>query len=254
MAKNESFPTEIITLPSKGLVYSKDSPLAKGEIEMKYMTAVDEDILTNINFIKQGTVIDKLLTSLIITPINLDDLLIGDKNAILFAARILGYGKDYTIKFFNSNTEQQEQYTVDLTKLEEKEVDMSLFTTGLNEFYYTLPESGVDISFKLLTKGDENKIEQEIKGLKKIFPLKSFDATTRLKYMIISVGGSRDTKTIRDFIDNDLRSIDSRYLREYYNKIMPDINTKITIEKDGYIQEDVEIPLGIDFFWPDIRV
>jgi hypothetical protein len=246
--------TEVIQLPSKGLVYSKDNILSKGEVEMKYMSAKEEDILTNINYIKNGTVIDKLLEELIVTPINLDDLLIGDKNAILFAARILGYGKDYTIKFFNNETGQNEQYTVDLTKLEEKEVNFDLFTSGLNEFYYTLPESEISVSFKLLTKGDENKIEQEIKGLKKVFPLKSFDATTRLKYIITSVGGSRDIKTIRDFIDNDLRSIDSRYLREYYNRIMPDINTKITIEKDGYIQEDVEIPLGIDFFWPDTRV
>ena len=77
-------PTEKVSLPSKGLLYPKESPLSSGEIEMKYMTAKEEDILTNSNFIKNGTVIDKLLQSMIVTPINYDELLVGDKNAILF--------------------------------------------------------------------------------------------------------------------------------------------------------------------------
>ena len=89
------FPTETIKLPSKGLLYPKDHPLASGEIEMKYMTAKEEDILTNQNFINNGTVLDKLLQSLIITKVNFNDLFLGDKNAILIASRVLGYGKDY---------------------------------------------------------------------------------------------------------------------------------------------------------------
>jgi len=88
-------PTETVSLPSKGLLYPESSPLSKGEIEMKYMTAKEEDILTNANYLRNGTVIDKLLKALIITPINYDELVIGDKNAILIAARVLGYGKDY---------------------------------------------------------------------------------------------------------------------------------------------------------------
>ena len=91
------FPSEMVTLPSKGLLYPEDSPLRKGEIEMKYMTAREEDILTNQNLIQNGTVIDKLLQALIITPINYNDLLVGDKNAIMVAARILAYGKEYKV-------------------------------------------------------------------------------------------------------------------------------------------------------------
>jgi hypothetical protein len=120
-------PTETVTLPSKGLVYPETSLLSKGEIEMRYMSAKDEDILTNINFIKQGTAIDKLLKSLIVTPIDIDDMVLGDKNAILFAARILGYGKDYSFKFRNESTGKDEEYTVDLTQLKEKEIDENLF-------------------------------------------------------------------------------------------------------------------------------
>jgi len=247
-------PTETVTLPSKGLLYPKDNPLSKGEIEMSYMSAKHEDILTNINYIKNGTAIDKLLEALVVTPINFNDLIVGDKNAILIAARILGYGKDYPIQFINENTRKQEEYTVDLTTLEEKELDESLFSSGKNEFEFTLPQSKNQITFKLLTGGDEKKIEQEIKGLKKLYPNDSFDLITRLKYMITSVEGSRESKDVREFIDNYLTAQDSRALREYYSSIMPDINLKITVEKDGYTQEGVTIPIGLNFFWPDAGV
>ena len=189
-------PTEMVSLPSKGLLYPKESPLSKGEIEMKYMTAREEDILTNSNFIRQGVVIDKLLQSLIVTKINYDDLLIGDKNAILVAARILGYGADYDFKYTDERGKEVEA-KVDLSKLEEKSVDESLFKTGVNDFTYSLPKSDNVVTFKLLTHGDEKKIEQEIKGLQKVNPNKSYDITTRLKYMITSENEYRDWETDR---------------------------------------------------------
>ena len=99
MEQKQQFPTEQVTLPTKGLLYPKDSPLRKGSIEMKYMTAREEDILTNQNYIENGTVLDKLLQSLIITPIDYNTLLAGDKNAILIAARILGYGAEYEFEY-----------------------------------------------------------------------------------------------------------------------------------------------------------
>jgi hypothetical protein len=172
-------PTETVTLPSKGLLYSKESPLSKGEIEMKYMTAAHEDILTNANYIKNGTVIDKLLQALIVTNINYSDLLVGDKNVILIAARILGYGKDYTI---NHNGKE---VIVDLTQLTEKIVDESLFKSGANEFTFNLPNSGNTVTFKILTHGDEQKIETEIKGLQKVNPNNSTDLTTTNEYLRI---------------------------------------------------------------------
>ena len=114
------FPTEEVTLPSKGLLYPEGNPLKSGIIEMKYMTAKEEDILTNQNLIKNCTVIDKLLQSLIVTPIDYNDLLIGDKNAILIASRILGYGQEYSFNYPHPITKEEEMVTVDLTESDDK--------------------------------------------------------------------------------------------------------------------------------------
>jgi hypothetical protein len=246
-------PTEIVTLPSKGLLYPKDNPLHKGEVEMKYMTAREEDILTNTNYIRQGTVIDKLLQALIVTKINYDDLLIGDKNAILVAARILGYGQEYKFKYINDQGEERET-TVDLSKLEEKPLEEDILKATSNEFSIVLPKSENTITFKLLTHGDEKKIEAENKGLKKINPTATTDVTTRLKHMITSVNGDSDIKAIRDFIDNYLLAPDARALREYYAKISPDINLKFIPEDEDYTGEGIEVPVTLNFFWPDARV
>ena len=245
-------PTEIVTLPSKGLLYPKESPLAKGEIEMRYMTAKEEDILTNSNFIKNGTVIDKLLQSLIVTPINYDDLLIGDKNAILIAARVLGYGAEYQFKYTNERGQELET-KVDLSKLEEKPIDESLYKNG-NNFTFALPKSGNTVTFKLLTHGDEKKIEQEIKGLQKVNPNGSFDITTRLKHMITSINGDSEQKSVRDFVDNFMLAPDARALREYYAKTQPDIEMKFMPDDENYTGEGITIPISLNFFWPDAGV
>jgi len=246
-------PTEIVSLPSKGLLYPETSPLAKGQIEMKYMTAKEEDILTNSNYIRQGTVIDKLLQALIVTPIDYNELLVGDKNALLVAARVLGYGKDYPFAYTNS-LGQEIETTVDLSTLKDKEIDESLFKRGSNEFLFTLPYSGNNVTFKLLTHGDEQKIDAEIKGLQKINPNSTTDVTTRMKHIITSVEGKRDQKDIRDFIDNYFIAKDARALREYYNKISPDIDMTFKPEDENYTGEGITIPVSFNFFWPDAGV
>ena len=251
MESKFKLPTETITLPSKGLLYSKDNPLSKGEVEMSYMSAKHEDILTNVNYIKNGTVIDKLLQELIVSPINYNDLLVGDKDAIMIAARILGYGKDYPIKFYNEQTKVEEEYIVDLTSLKEKPVDASLITDGTNEFSFTLPQSQNLVTFKILTHGDEKNMDSELRGLAKIQPDRSFETTTRLKYLITSVEGKRDKKDIREFVDVYLTAQDARALRQYYAQVAPGIDMTIDIEKDGYTKEGVSMPIGLNFFWPD---
>jgi translation initiation factor IF-3 len=227
-------------------LYPESSPLAKGEISMKYMTAKEEDILTNANYIRQGVVIDKLLQSLIVTPIDYNELLVGDKNAIMVAARVLGYGKDYTFTYNNK------EVTVDLSTLEDKKVDESLFNRGVNEFTFTTPKVENTLTFKLLTHGDEKKIEAEVNGMKKVNPEISTDITTRLKHMITSVNGERDQKAIRDFVDNSLLAPDARALREYYGKITPDVNLVFKPEDGNYTGEGIAVPVNLNFFWPDL--
>ena len=239
----QKFPTEMVDLPSKGLLYPEDSPLRAGKIEMKYMTAREEDILTNSNYIQQGIVLDKLLESLIVTKINFKDLLVGDKNAILIASRILGYGQDYEFEM-NGRT-----YQVDLTTLKDKELPEDVNYSNGNEFNFTLPASKDEITFKLLSHGDELAIEQELKGLKKINPNGSPELSTRLKYIITSVNGDRERKTIREFVENNLLARDSRALRQEVKRVSPDID--LTIQGDG--GEDIAIPINLNFFWPDFN-
>jgi hypothetical protein len=236
-------PTEIVELPSKGLLYSEDSELAKGVLEMKYMTAKEEDILTNQSYIKNGTVLDKLMKSLIVSKINFDDLLIGDKNAIMIASRILGYGSDYSFEY-NGETQN-----VDLSTLENKPLKEELFTSRTNEFSFTLPKSKNSVTFKLLTHKDEQDINRELEGLKKINKDESPELTTRLKHMITSVEGNREKKDIRNFVDNYLLAQDSRALREYTRKIQPDVDLTF-FPSNG--SNRVNIPIGVSFFWPDL--
>ncbi len=234
-------PTEVVDLPSKGLLYSEESGLKSGKVEMKYMTAKEEDILTNQSYISKGTVLDKLMQSLIVSEVKYDELLIGDKNAIMVAARILGYGSEYKFDY------RGEEQTVDLSLLENKEIDETIFTNG-NKFEFTLPHSKNNITFKFLTHKDEKNITRELEGLKKINKDNSPELTTRLKYMITSVEGKTETKDIRDFVDNYLLAKDSRALREHVKEIQPDVD--LTFFPDG-AENRVNIPVGVNFFWPD---
>jgi hypothetical protein len=238
MEKN--IPTEIIDLPSKGLLYPSENPLSSGKIEMCYMTAKHEDILTNQSYIQKGIVIDKLLQALIVSKINYSDLVTGDKNAIMVAARVLGYGKDYTFDYNGT------EYNVDLTQIDNKPFEHS--NKGVNEFNYTLPSTNSNITYKILTHGDEQKIQAELDGLKKINSNSSPELSTRLKYMITSVNGERETKTIREFVDNHLLARDSRELRKHIKESQPDVDLTFFPTNDS---TRVDIPVGLKFFWPD---
>jgi hypothetical protein len=254
MNKKPQFPAEEVTLPSKGLLYPKDSSLKSGKVEMKYMTAREEDILTNANYIKNGVAIDKLLQSLIVTPIDYDELLIGDKNALMVAARVLGYGKDYEVKRTHPDTGIESIGTIDLTTVTDKELDENIVTEGKNEFDFKLPLSKLDITFKLLTQSDDFKIEKEIEGQQKLNK-KPSEGTIRLKNTILSVDGNYDSKTVRDFIEFDLLARDARALRKYINEVQPGINTSVKVEfKDGYVEEGVDLPINLNFFWPDVEL
>ena len=238
-------PTEVVELPSKGKLYPEGSPLRSGTVEMKYMTAKEEDILTNQNFIKSGIVIDKLLQSLIISKINYDDLLIGDKNAIMVAARILSYGDSYEFEYGGA------KQNVDLSTIDAKPLHPDFEQATTNEFAYTLPYSQNVVTFKLLTHGDEKTMDQEIKGLQKINKESTSEVTVRLSHIITSINGSSEKKDIREFVNNYFLAKDAREFRKHYSEVSPDLNLNVTlIDSDG-VEEDVDLPIGINFFWPD---
>jgi len=257
------FPTEIIELPSKGLIYPKDNPLSSGKIELKYMTAKEEDILTTQSYIKDGTVLDRLFQSLIVSngeglPIKYVDLVVGDKNAIMIASRILGYGKDYEVELndpFSPDTKQSE--TIDLTQFENKEYDGSnQIELHKNEFEFELPQSKRVITFQLLTESKERKVKHELesakKQSKKMGDVTSKELTTRLKNMIVSVEGESDRNVINRFVDNELFAQDSKALRSYIKEVGPDIDLTWEFISDATgDRKEMSMPMDTNFFWPE---
>ena len=244
-----NFPTEVVDLPSQGLLYPKDSPLSSGKVEVKYMTAKEEDILTSANLIKKGIVVEKLIESLVVDKsIDIDTILVGDKNAILVASRILAYGKEYEVEIDGQTVE------VDLTTLKDKEIDKSVFTKGVNEFEFELPATKRKLTFKLLTSGDEKSIDTEIKGYEKVGDGIGYDLTTRLKNMILSIDGDTKRASINSFVDNEFLSRDSLAFRTYANKIMPDVDmTSEYIDEDGE-KKEFTVPMPVQFLWPTINL
>ena len=242
------FPTEVVDLPSKGLLYPEGSPLSSGKIEIKYMTAREEDILTSANLIKQGVVVQKLLESLIIDKsIKVDDLLIGDKNAVLIAARILAYGKEYEVEIFGRKVE------VDLTQLKDNKLDESIVTKGVNEFEFELPATKRKLTFKMLVSGDEKTIDDEVKGYEKIHGI-GYELTTRLKHQIISVDGDTKRASINSFVDNEFLSRDSMAFRTHVASIMPDVDMTSSYTDEEGNEKEFTVPMTVTFLWPNAGI
>lgn len=243
------FATEIVALPSEGKCYPESNPLSSGQIELKYMTAREEEILSTQSLIKKGVVLDKLFEAIIVDKkINPDDILLGDKNAIMLATRVLGYGPDYKVDIVMDNGEKDE-VSVDLGKVQIKEIDL----TKLNrDNRYTFKTSlGNEITFKLLTHGDEKKIDMDVKAMQRLSKDGGNELTTRYRYMIVAVDGKDDTKTITDFINNRFLAKDTRAFREYLKNLQPDIKMEFEYENPETGEMEVRpIPMGVNFFWP----
>ena len=235
MAENK-FPTEMVDLPSKGYLYPEGHPLSTGKVEIKYMTAKEEDILTSQNLINNGTVIDVLLKSLIVNKqIDLGDLIIGDKNAIMVAARILGYGKDYPFTYDGI----------------ENTINLSELTKGQNEFHFKLPTSERDVTFKIINGRDDNDVQSEVTAKEKINKNSSSELTTRLKKMLLSVDGKADRAFINSFVDTEFLSRDSLAFRQHVKSVTPDLDFDTTITDTSGKEIEVTIPITLRFFWPD---
>jgi len=251
---NYDFPTEIIDLPSKGKVYSPNNPLSKGTVEIKYMTAREEDILASHNLIRKGVVLDKLFESVVVQEgININDICIGDKNAILLATRILGYGPDYNVEVTDPFTGELQKVTIDLSKIQIKEVDENLLNSE-NKYEFELPTAKKKIIFTLLTHKDEIDIQAAITALQRLSKNKdsvSADVSTRLRYMVQDIDGNTDRGFINNFVKNNLLARDTRAFRNYVAKISPDLDLKFNFTSDiTGDTEALDIPLGAGFFYP----
>jgi hypothetical protein len=201
------------------------------------------------NLLVHGTIIKEFKSKLYIIWHN------NNSNTIFCYKKINDYFKrvqqdDESVEF---DAVEYKSLNIDLTTLSEKELD-KVIQSGTNEFTFILPKSTNTVTFKLLTHGDEKAIEAEIKGLKKIDPTKTYDITTRMKFIITSIEGKHDLKSIRDFVDNYLLAPDARALREYYAQISPDIDLRYKPQDENYTGEGIDIPISINFFWPDARV
>ena len=250
MAEEQKFPSEVVDLPSGGKVYPKDSPLHSGKIEIKYMTAKEEDILTSENLIKKGVVITKLLDSLIVTEgVKCNDLVLGDKNGIMVAARILAYGSTYEASIIHPTTGDKVDVVFDLTNCPFKKIPDDL---GENGYEFELPISKMKVNYKLLTGQDEDDIQLELKRINKVNKGASPEITTRLRYMITSVDGDNTPAIITDFSKNILAR-DSLALRKEIKRVSPDIIMDQEVEIGGEMVS-VTIPMTTNFFWPNNEV
>jgi len=249
--KEYDFPTEVITLPSEGKVYPANHPLAKGTVTIKYMTAKEEDILSSQNLIKRGIVLDKLLESVVV-DVPLDDLLIGDKNAIFLATRILGYGANYDVEVTDPFSGDKQSITIDLAQVKTKDIDFAKLNRE-NVYEFILPSDGkTKLKFKLLTHKDELEITQEIQALEKMTKgANATDVTARLRRMILEVNGNKDRGYVNKWVQNNFLARDTKAFRKYIKDISPDLDLKFVFTSNVTGEsEALDIPFGIGFFYP----
>ncbi len=250
MNNDQQYPYETIDLPSGGKFYPENSPLASGRIDIKLMSAKEEDILTSSNLIAKGLVFDRLYESLVLTPgAKIDDILTGDINAIMVASRILGYGKDYDIAVTCPACGIGEVITVDLTNFEDRKTTGTAEQVG-KHFVVTLPVSGAKVEFQLLTRGMEKAMQKDLDAYAKINSEYIPERTTFFKAIVVSVNGSTDKPSISKFVDQLLVK-DAKALREEYLAVKPDINFNFEYTCSSCSNtSSVGLPISTSFFWP----
>tara|TARA_R110000744_G_C19333318_1_gene558793 strand:+ start:662 stop:1540 length:879 start_codon:yes stop_codon:yes gene_type:complete len=246
-------PRDFVPLPSMGKVYPVSSPLYnKEEVEVRHLTAADEDVLTSRSLLRSGKAIDALLSNCLVDKsIDPQELLSGDKNAVLTFLRVSGYGPEYKVEIDCPSCGENINHTFDLSKLEMNPLDIEPAVQGENNFVTTLP-TGTTVGFKFLNSAEEKEISDTLEKLKKMTksPIDK-NVTTRLKNQLISVNGNTDGGYIAQYVDS-MPVRDSRSLRKYMDDNSPDV-----IMKQEYgcphcgDEQEVEIPITVSFFWPD---
>jgi hypothetical protein len=251
-------PTEFVELPSKGQFYPGDHPLHGQEtVEIKHMTTKEEDILTSMALLKQGVALDRMLQSILVDPrVKVDNLLLGDKNALIIAARAYGYGTEYNTSLKCPDCNELQTYSFDLDSLKTqfpteeiiKEYNIEISNSGT--FLMALPKTDYTVELRLISSAEEKKVtEAQTYKKKKNFP--ETPITDLLRFIIISVNSITDSAALGDFITT-LPAIHARYIRRVYDKIVPSIDMKHSfVCADCNHEGTVEVPLNTDFFWPN---
>ncbi len=249
-------PTEMVDLPSKGKGYPANHPLHNKEtVEIKFMTAKEEDILASQSLIKKGIVIERFIESILLDKnIKPKDMLTGDRNAVIIAARISGYGSDYETKVNCPSCQKSSKFEFDLNdqKIHQTEVseDLNLTHTEDGLFQTLMPFSKFKIKFKLL-KGEDEMYLAKLMNNKRKGKLQESVLTDQMKRLIVEIEGHSDRNIVNKYVDN-MPTLDSRHLRVCYKLANPDVKVanQFTCPSCGF-EEGMEVPFGADFFWPD---
>ena len=246
-------PVEVVPLPSGGKCYPAEHPLhGKTTVEIRAMTAREEDILTSKALIKKGTVISHLLKSCMIDKrVNPDDMLAGDRNALMVALRVTGYGADYNVEVDCPACGERSKQKFNLGELPVNRLDIDPVADGTNLFEVVLPVTKAKCRYKLLTGTDEQDIMQASERRKKQGQRAENLITQRLRYSIVSVNGVTD-RTKLDMFSSSLPARDSLFLRKHIDKNEPGIEMKAWMDCPACLEHsEVRLPLGAAFFWPD---
>jgi len=249
-----NLPKEIVRLPSGGIVYPMDSPLHTTELEIYHLTARGEDVLTSRSLLKRGVVVDRLIQGAIVNRlVNVDDMILGDKNAVMVAYRITGYGSSYSVMTECPECEEKSEQIFDLSKMPIVGLGTDPISEGSNRFAFELPITKKKVHFRLLTGRDDKEVTAIIESGKRAKDEVEKNVTARLFTNIVSVEGDEDRGKIRNFVDL-MPAGDSLALRNYIADIEPGIDMIGTMvcPKCG-ATNDVDCPMGIDFFWPGWR-
>jgi len=249
-------PVESVPVPSRGRVYPPGSALHSREtLDIRAMTAREEDILTSQALIRKGTVIPTLLQSVVLDPnVDVNDMLLGDRNALMMATRVTGYGPKYTVDVKCPSCEARQEYDFDLGELPLKRLKIEPVHTGANLFEFVLPVTKRTVHFKFLTGTEEENLSEANNRRKALMPDMEVTSlvTSRLEAQVVSIDNIADKTKLSAFI-RKMPAYDSRILRGYISKNEPGIELKQVMKcRECTKSTNVEVPIGLSFFWPDL--
>lgn len=249
---NFVIPTEFVDLPTKGKFYPANHPLhEKDTIEIRYMTAKETDILTSKTLLKKGVAIERMLESIIVDKnIKCKDLFVGDKNALIIASRISGFGNDYEAQVTCTHCGAACEQNFDLTEVKTKETPEDIKFSENGTFFITLPKTGIIAECRLLTGNDEKVLTAKAEKRKKL-KLPDTALTDQYKAIIVTLNGVSERSTVEEFVDL-MPALDATHLRKEYERARPDIDMSYDFTCESCDAENaVDLPFSTNFFWPD---